>query len=414
MTEKACLRTQPIRYLHLAIVILASGCATTFETISIEQVPLVERAQKQFKQNVQVTAAVLSAEECELIFGVDLYARGVQPVWLAIENNDESSMRFLPAGLDPEYFTPLEVSYVFRSRFAKEANQQKDKHFQNLAMGNRIGPGETRSGFVFSHLEHGTKIFNVDVIGQDNDLRTFTFTIPVPGFAVDDLETDWTEIYAPSEVMAYDRHDAKAALEKLPCCVTNQDGDKKGLPVNVVLVGTFDDVVYALIRGGWDATERTTSQQTISVAVAGTEDRYLSLSTRYAFGRPQDASFRKSRRDSEPHAHLRLWLSPITVDGDPVWIGEVGRDLPARFESSDRLVDADDARAMLFQDILLSQTLSFLGVVKRSNAMPAARSYEQLSDAPFVADAFRIVLGIDSGPVAVPDVEHLPWEKLPF
>ena len=414
MAKFLMLPTHRVRWLRFAVVLLAGGCTTTFETVPLEQVPFVERAQRQSEENVRVTAAVLSAEESELIFSLDLYARGIQPVWLEIENNDESSIRFLPAGLDPEYFTPLEVSYVFRSRFAKEANQQLDEHFQNLSIGNRIDPGETRSGFVFSHLEHGTKIFNVDVIGQDNDLRAFTFAIPVPGLAVDITDTDWAELYEPAEITAYDRHDVREALEMLPCCVTDQDGGKEGLPINVVIVGTLDDVVYALIRAGWDATERTLSQQTESMPIAGTDDRYRPVSIRYAFGRPQDASFRKSRHDGQPHSHLRLWLSPITVNSVPVWIGDVGRDLPARSKSSDRLVDADDARAMLFQDILHSQALSFFAVVKRDNAAPIAQSYEQLGGAPFFADGFRIVLGIGSEPVAIPDAEHLRWEKLPF
>jgi hypothetical protein len=200
----------------------------------------------------------------------------------------------------------------------------------------------------------------------------------------------------------------------LPCCVTDQDGGKEGLPINVVIVGTLDDVVYALIRAGWDATERTLSQRIESMPIAGTDDRYRPVSIRYAFGRPQDASFRKSRHNGQPHSHLRLWLSPITVNGDPVWIGDVGRDFPARSKSSDRLVDADDARAMLFQDILHSQALSFFAVVKRGNAAPSAQSYEQLGGAPFFADGLRIVLGIGSQPVATPDAEHLHWEKLPF
>ena len=239
-----------------------------------------------------------------------------------------------------------------------------DEHFRILSIGNRIHPGETRSRFVFSHLEHGTKIFNVDVIGQVHDLRTFTFAIPVPGLAVDITDIDWAEIYEPAEVTAYDRHDVREALERLHCCVTDQDGGKEGLPINVVIVGTFDDVVYALIRGGWDATERTTSQQPKSMAIAGTDDRYRPVSIRYTFGRTQDASLRKSRPDGQPHSHLRLWLSPITVNGVPVWIGDVGRDFPARSNSVDRSVDADDDRAMLFQDILHSQALSFLGVVR--------------------------------------------------
>lgn len=408
--KDSMLRANPPRWLALAIVLLAGGCATTYETVPLEQVPFLERAQTKAEENVQVTAAVLSAEETELIFGLDLYARGIQPVWLEIENNDESTMWFLPVGLDPQYFAPLEVSYVVRFRFAKEANEQMDEYFQKLSMGNRIEPGETRSGFVFSHLEHGTKIFNVDVIGGDHNLRTFTFAVPVPGLAEDVTQIDWNKLYEPTEMVAYDRDELKDALDKLPCCVTDQGGNNEGLPLNVVIIGTRDDLIYAVIRGGWDVTERTTSQQTDSTPIPGTDDRYRPVSIRYSFDRPQDASFRKSRHGGQPHSHLRLWLSPITVDEIPVWIGQVGRDVPARSKSSGRLVDADDARTMLFQDLLLSQALGFFGIVKRGNAPLAVQSYEQLSGGTFFADGFRVVFGLGSEPTALADVERLHWE----
>ncbi len=408
--KDSMLRANPPRWLALAIVLLAGGCATTYETVPLEQVPFLERAQTKAEENVQVTAAVLSAEETELIFGLDLYARGIQPVWLEIENNDESTMWFLPVGLDPQYFAPLEVSYVVRFRFAKEANEQMDEYFQKLSMGNRIEPGETRSGFVFSHLEHGTKIFNVDVIGGDHNLRTFTFAVPVPGLAEDVTQIDWNKLYEPTEMVTYDRDELKDALGKLPCCVTDQGGNNEGLPLNVVIIGTRDDLIYAVIRGGWDVTERTTSQQTDSTPIPGTDDRYRPVSIRYAFDRPQDASFRKSRHGGQPHSHLRLWLSPITVDEIPVWIAQVGRDVPARSKSSGRLVDADDARTMLFQDLLLSQALGFFGIVKRGNAPLAVQSYEQLSGGTFFADGFRVVFGLGSEPTALADVERLQWE----
>ena len=408
--KDSMLRANPPRWLALAIVLLAGGCATTYETVPLEQVPFLERAQTKAEENVQVTAAVLSAGETELIFGLDLYARGIQPVWLEIENNDESTMWFLPVGLDPQYFAPLEVSYVVRFRFAKEANEQMDEYFQKLSMGNRIEPGETRSGFVFSHLKHGTKIFNVDVVGGDHNLRTFTFAVPVPGLAEDVTQIDWNKLYEPTEMVAYDRDELKDALGKLPCCVTDQGGNNEGLPLNVVIIGTRDDLIYAVIRGGWDVTERTTSQQTDSTPIPGTDDRYRPVSIRYAFDRPQDASFRKSRHGGQPHSHLRLWLSPITVDEIPVWIGQVGRDVPARSKSSGRLVDADDARTMLFQDLLLSQALGFFGIVKRGNAPLAVQSYEQLSGGTFFADGFRFVFGLGSEPTALADVRRLQWE----
>jgi hypothetical protein len=277
-------------------------------------------------------------------------------------------------------------------------------------MGTRIEPGGTTSGFVFSHLEHGTKIFNVDVAGEDHNLRTFTFAVPVPGLAVDVTHIDWNKLYEPTEMVAYDRDELKEALDQLPCCVTDQGGNIEGLPLNIVIIGTRDDLVYAAIRSGWDITERTTLQQTDSTPIPGTDDRYRPVSIRYAFDRPQDVSFRKSRHGGQPHSHLRLWLSPITVDEFPVWIGQVGRDVPARSKSSGRLVNADDARTMLFQDILLSQALGFFGVVKRGNAPLAVQSYEQLSGGTFLADGFRVVLGLSSDPTALADVERLQWE----
>ncbi len=406
--------THMVRGFSFAVVLLVGGCATPIEPVPLDQVPFLDRAQTQSEDNVRVTAAVLSADETERVFDLDLYARGIQPVWLEIENNDESMMRFLPVGLDPEYFAPLEVSYAHRIKFAKEANEQTDIYFHGLSMPMRIDPGQTKSGFVFSHLEHGTKIFNVDVISLDHELRTFTFAIAVPGLAAEITYIDWASFYEPAEITDYDRHDVKEALEMLPCCVTDQDGAREGLPINVVINGTVEDVSYALVRGGWDPTERTASLQTQSVAIAGTDDRYRPVSTRYALGRPQDASFRKSRRSGQPHSHLRLWMSPITVNGVPVWIGEVGRDIAARSRSSNQLVDADDARMMLLQDMLQTQALSFFGIVKRSDTATTVQSYQQLSGAAYLADGLRLVLGIGSEPVAISDAENLNWETLPF
>ena len=91
----------------LTIPILAFyGCAT-FNPRPIDEVPFRERAQTQYEGNVRVTAAVPSTGESKALFGVNLYRRGIQPIWLEIENNDEESVWFLPIGLDPDYFTPL-------------------------------------------------------------------------------------------------------------------------------------------------------------------------------------------------------------------------------------------------------------------------------------------------------------------
>ena len=170
-----------LKLIFLSIALLIAGCTATFEPLPVEEVNFLKRSRTQSRGNMRVTAAVLSAEETETVFGFALYKKGIQPVWLEIENKGTEPTWFLPAGLDPDYFPPLEVTYPYHRAFQDEYNQRIDKYFWQLAMGLYIPSGGTRSGFVFTNLNLGTKIFNVDLVGVDNRHDTFTFFIQVPG-----------------------------------------------------------------------------------------------------------------------------------------------------------------------------------------------------------------------------------------
>ncbi|MBA1447066.1 MAG: hypothetical protein M3H12_14060 [Chromatiales bacterium] len=116
-----------IRYrvclLAAVLLLVITGCAS-FTPQPIEEVPFRERAVTIEDGKVRVTAAVPSREESTALFGVDVAGKGIQPVWLRIENNDDSDYVFLPIGLDPDYFSPNEAAW--KSRFfvcpAKQAN----------------------------------------------------------------------------------------------------------------------------------------------------------------------------------------------------------------------------------------------------------------------------------------------------
>jgi len=397
--------------LTLIGALASPGCAT-FDPVPFSQVEAAfrERAITQTEGSVRVTAVVLSEQETEQVFGRDLYEQGVQPVWLEIENQDDSAVRLLPVSLDPDYFAPLEVSYLHRFRFAKYANEQMDRHFYELAISEQVDPGGTRSGFVYTHLEHGTKVFNVDVIGKDHELRTFTFFAPVPGLRPDHQEVDWPALYAPDEVACHDRDSLREALAALPCCVTGEAGKAQGEPLNLVLIGHPIDLLYALVRSGWDETEKVAALEPTAKAVRGSVERYRPVSTRFAFGRSQDVSFRKSRYGGQPRAHLRLWLAPMTVEGAPVWVGQIGRDFEARPSSPGHAMDADDARNLLLQDLLYSQTLAAVGFVTRAGLPPAPRLYQSLSGTPYYADGFRTVLQVSGEPMSLIEVENLRWD----
>ena len=68
------------------------------------------RITSQERNGIEVSAAVPSASESEELFGKPLYKQGIQPVWLEITNGRNVYVNFLPVGLDPQYFTPLEVA----------------------------------------------------------------------------------------------------------------------------------------------------------------------------------------------------------------------------------------------------------------------------------------------------------------
>ena len=71
----------------IALLIL-SGCAT-YETRPVQKLPVAKRTHTQTKVNVRVTEAVLSAKESEEAFGLPLYDRGIQPIWLKVENQTD-------------------------------------------------------------------------------------------------------------------------------------------------------------------------------------------------------------------------------------------------------------------------------------------------------------------------------------
>ncbi len=90
----------------LVVVLALGGCAST-DTAPETSTPFLERKQTQVQGEVRVSAAVPSASETRQALNRPLYQRGVQPVWLEIENNSEAGMSFLPMGTDPFYFTPI-------------------------------------------------------------------------------------------------------------------------------------------------------------------------------------------------------------------------------------------------------------------------------------------------------------------
>ncbi|NIS78926.1 MAG: hypothetical protein GTO14_01590 [Anaerolineales bacterium] len=414
-----------LRWLTLSIICVLTifGCAS-FDPKPMEEIPFLERAETQYEGNVRVKAAVPSAKETIALFDTPLYRRGIQPIWLEIENNDEEPVWFLPVGLDPDYFTSFEAAYVNHfaySLFPQSANEAMDRYFyEQSKAGIYIGPNTVRSGFIFTEIDEGTKAFNVELLGEDHEVRTFTFFINVPGLRADHHTVHFDTVYSRDEIVSYDEEESfRKALEQLPCCTTNRKGTNLGDPLNLVIIGEPEDVFHAFIGSGWDETEtvyRASAWKTGVSYLFGGKYRYSPISSLYVYGRRQDISLQWIRESIHERNHLRLWLAPMRFEGKPVWIGQISRDIGVRWTLKERAIvthkidpDVDETRDYLRQDLWYSQGLSKFAYVKGVGAAPISEPRQNLTGDPYFTDGYRVVLWVSSDPIAMEDVEFLEW-----
>jgi len=384
------------------------------------------RSQSQQANGVEVAAAVPSAKESKELFGMALYKKGIQPVWLKITNNRSSSVTFLPVGLDPQYFSPLEVANTnLKEKDANDPTKVVDEFFLQQGIGAlALEAGETRSGFIFSKLDEGTKAFNVDIIGVagDDGIRefdTFTFFIPVPGLKIDHYSVNWRGLYSDDEWVDLEADQLIEIIEKMTCCVTDKKGKGSGDPLNLVVIGFPTDIYTAFIRAGWDETEtvtRTSSLKTIASFMSGGEYRYSPVSGLYVFDRPQDVAFQKARENIHERNHLRLWMSRATFEGVPVFMGQISRDIGVRFTSKTITThkidpDVDETREYLLENLVYSQALEKFAYVGGVGEVSYDNPSGNLTGDPWFSDGYRIVLWVTSEPVAVDDVTFVDWRR---
>ena len=112
-------------------------------------------------------------------------------------------------------------------------------------------------------------------------------------------------------------------LSKIPRRVSDP-AKKPGDMVNVLIVGTQDQVVQVFTAAGWVQVDKTVGNTALNAFVGSLEKKdYLTMpmSTLFLFDRPQDYGFAHAEpvRVAMSRNHLRVWKSPYVVDGRPLW-----------------------------------------------------------------------------------------------
>jgi hypothetical protein len=414
-----------MKYLPFAgtvtILLLLAGCASTGPATGDKSGDYRERLVTQSDGGLTISISVLSDSESEQVYGAPLAKKGIQPVWIKVQNNDDIAYWLLSPGLDPNYFPASEAADAFMSDNIKN-NRKLTRHFEQLAFKNPVPPGGTVSGFILTNRDEGVKMVELDLVASGR-LKTFYSIGPVPGFRADYMERgSFTKThYTPGEMIDYTDDAAfRAALEALPCCVTNKSGTRNGDPLNLVVVGGLDDAFPALIRRGWHPTESTYAgsvMKMINSVLSGERYRYSPVSPLYLYGRPQDLALQKARDNIHQRNHLRLWRSPMRYQGKPVWVGQISRDIGTRLTIHSPYLtthkidpDVDEALVALIEDLAYSQNLQLIGLVKGVGAAPRDAPRQNLTTDPYYTNGLRGVLIFDSRPTSLADIEFLPWE----
>ena len=390
--------------LIICLALFVEACATFEKPVTTINEQVHERALTKESNGIRVSAAVVGTEEAREIFGIDLFQKNIQAVWLEIENNTDRPLILLPTALDPEYFAPLEVAYAYHKTHTADANAAIGDHLLtlNFPIRSPILPGSSMSGYVFTNRTKGMKVIDVDVLGR-NFSQNFTFFAPNPdgGEGQHTLSRMETMFSAQELKTVVSEAALRQALEQVPCCVSDEDGTPTGEPLNVVIIGEIDDWISGFVRRGY---------------------QYQPLNPRYAFGRPQDISGQKQSRGytrSQEH-FIRIWKTPILYDGKPVWIAQTSTRLGERFTekvSAEVTIPldpyVDHARNDLTQDLAYSQALIKIGYVKGSGrSQPTQTNATSKGAVDYITDGLRVVLVFAQRPTSLADIDFFDWERL--
>src|SRR5262245_53071984 len=140
----------------------------------------IARAQQKAAPGIKVSISALGTRESRQSFGEDLAKYNIQPVWLSIENETDEELVFVPIAMDPDYYSPYEVSYRFHGALSFAANRARDEFFLKRQIASILPPHLTTTGFMYGVLDAGIKSAHVVIAGKDR-LETFDFALPVPG-----------------------------------------------------------------------------------------------------------------------------------------------------------------------------------------------------------------------------------------
>lgn len=382
--------------LSITINAALSGCATWQKPAEFDDSALRSRAVSEEIKGVRLSATVLSRKDSMRMLGVKLDKEDVQPIWIEVNNSTDQVLWLLQSGTDPDIFSPREVAWPYHRMFSSKNNTRLDEYFTSLVFQNPIAPQSTRSGIIFTNPYYDIRLLNVDLLGR-GDLFPFTLFLPIPDDPNKAHAQSIASRMASQTAENYqDGQSFRTRLEQLPCCASSSDGTTSGDPINVILVGNFEDIGAATVRRGFRIT------------------RFAFDNDQYLYGRPPDVVIRKSSQNGAPAIWLRGWAAPFRYQGKAVILAQAGRPIGGRFiktKASEQMLhpNVDEIRNFLIGDMMYSGGLDKLGFVTGVGKVNRDKPKPSLNGASYYTDGLRVVMFFVTRPRTISDIKILDW-----
>jgi hypothetical protein len=196
-----------------------------------------------------------------------------------------------------------------------------------------------------------------------------------------------------------------ALLAKIPRRVSDPQGNA-GDMVNILLIGTEDEVVQVFSTAGWVQVDSSVQNTVVNAILDSLEKKdYLTMpmSTLYLFKRPQDYGFAHAEpvRVAMSRNHLRVWKSPFEVDGRSLWCIAATHDIGFERDQRNNGVTHKIDAAIDGEREYVNATLTGTGlVVERNHVTPADALIEAktATGGTFHSDGRILVLVLKSAP----------------
>lgn len=413
-----------LRWLFLLVGLLLAGCAanTTTEPSVDKNLPMkLGRIQTLEQDGITVKVSVPTDDEASLFFGVPLASHGIQLIWMRIENDTDMDYWLMPFAVDPDYYSADETAYITGAKLPKDIRDANKQLFRANALPFFLPAHHAEEGYIYASHKRGGRFIDVRLSGHLHAVR-MRFAVLLPTESFDYEKSALREMYVKvNELPDLTIEEIRKQLRELPCCTSNVDGTGHGDPLNIVLIGSGEHMVSALTASGWDFTEAITVDSIRRMIGASIEEKAFPtapVSSLYAFGRAQDLALQRGRSTISQRNHMRLWLAPFRCEGEPVWLGQVSRDIGVKLTSKSptlttHIIDplVDESREYLFHSLLHHDAVRQFAFVTGVGVASEENPHFNLTDDTYITDGMRMVLWLSSTPVPSHMALDLGWNE---